>query len=142
TLAVLLAVLTIVPPAALPRRRPADLGLGVDGNPLEPGDGVTPAPPELSASFREALRHPTFKWLALAFALYALGVGVPVHFVAYLGDHGFPLAFAAAAAGGLGAAQVLGRLLFAPLERRLAPRPVSVFISLRQPVAFRSLCYY
>jgi MFS family permease len=141
TLAVILAALTIAPHALLLRRRPADLGLGVDGDPLERGDGVSLATPELSASFREALRHPTFKWLALAFALYALGVGVPVHLVAYLGDRGYSLAFAAGAAGGIGAAQVLGRLLFAPLERRLAPRTVSVLIYAGQPLALLILLF-
>jgi hypothetical protein len=135
TLAIVLAALTIAPHALLLRRRPADIGLGVDGDPLESGDRATAAAAEPSASFREALRHPTFKWLALAFALYALGVGVPVHLVAYLGDHGYSLAFAAAAAGGIGAAQVLGRLLFAPLERRLAPRTVSLLIYAGQPLA-------
>lgn len=141
TLAIILAGLTIAPHALLLRRRPADLGLGVDGDPLEPDDGASVAPPELSASFREALRHPTFKWLALAFALYALGVGVPVHLVAYLGDHGYSLGFAAAAAGGIGAAQVLGRLLFAPLERRLEPRTISVLIYAGQPLALLILLF-
>jgi MFS family permease len=141
TLAVLLGGLTIVPHALLLRRRPADVGLGVDGDPLRAGGGVATALPELSSSFREALRHPTFKWLALAFALYALGVGVPVHLVAYLGDLGYPLAFAAGAAGGIGAAQVLGRLLFAPLERRLAPRVVSLLIYIGQPLALLILLF-
>jgi MFS family permease len=140
TLAVLLGVLTIAPYGLLLRRRPADIGVGVDGDPLEAG-GVLTATPELSASFREALRHPTFKWLALAFALYGLGVGVPVHLVAYLGDHGYSLAFAAAATGGIGAAQVLGRLLFAPLERRLPPRAVSLLIYIGQPLALLILLF-
>lgn len=135
TLALLLGVLTIVPHALLLRRRPADLGLGVDG---DPPDGHPDAPlvtPELSHSFREALGHPTFKWLALAFALYALGVGIPVHLVAYLGDQGYSLAFAAVATGAIGASQVVGRLLFAPLERRLAPRVLSLLIYFGQPLA-------
>ena len=135
TLAIILAVFTIAPHALLLRRRPADLGLGVDG---DPPDGHPDAPtvaPELSHSFREALRHPTFPWLALAFALFALGVGVPVHLVAYLGDHGYSLVFAAGATGGIGAAQVLGRLLFGPLERRLAPRTVSLLVYTGQPLA-------
>lgn len=135
TLAVLLGVLTIAPYALLLRRRPADLGLAVDGDARAVAADPTAATPELSHSFREALRHPSFKWLALAFALYALGVGIPVHLVAYLGDHGYPLAFAAGAAGGIGAAQVLGRLLFAPLERIFAPRVVSLLIYAGQPLA-------
>ena len=141
TLAIVLGVLTVVPYALFLRRRPADIGQRVDGDPHEAGGVEAVAAEELSHSFREALRHPAFKWLALAFALYALGVGVPVHLVAYLGDHGYPLAFAAAATGGIGAAQVLGRLLFAPLERRLAPRTVSVLIYLGQPTALLVLLF-
>lgn len=139
TLAVVLGALTIAPHALLLRRRPADLGLGVDGDPRGSDDQPTSVTPEPSLSFREALRHPSFRWLALAFSLYALGVGVPVHLVAYLGDHGYPLSFAAAAAGGIGASQVLGRLLFAPLERRFAPRTVSLLIYIGQPLALLML---
>jgi len=135
TLAIVLGALTIVPHAVLLRRRPADIGLGVDGDAPDGGRSSAPASPEPSASLREALRHPTFPWLASAFALFALGVGVPVHLVAYLGDHGYSLAFAAVATGGIGAAQVLGRLFFAPLERRFAPRTVSALIYAGQPIA-------
>jgi MFS family permease len=141
TLAILLGVLTIAPHALLLRRRPADIGLGVDGAPPDGHPDAAPVTPELSHSFREALRHPTFPWLALGFALFALGVGVPVHLVAYLGDHGYSLAFAAAATGGIGAAQVLGRLLFAPLERRLAPRTVSLLVYIGQPLALLILLF-
>jgi predicted MFS family arabinose efflux permease len=141
TLAVILGVLTIAPHALLLRRRPADIGLGVDGDPLDRGAGVATAMPELSHSFGEALRHPSFKWLAVAFALYALGVGVPVHLVVYLEDHGYSLAFAAAVTGGIGAAQVLGRLLFAPLERVFAPRTVTLLIYLGQPLALLVLLF-
>lgn len=132
TLAVILAVVTIVPHALVLRRRPADLGLAVDGDPV---DVPSPHPPELSTSVRAALRQPTFKWIALAYALFALGVGVPVHLVAYLGDHGYSLGFAAAATGAIGAAQVFGRLFFAPLEGRIAPRTLSLLIYLGQPLA-------
>lgn len=132
TLAVILGVVTIVPHALFLRRRPADLGLAVDGDPIDlPGAH----PPELSASLREALRHPTFKWIALAFALYALGVGVPVHLVAYLGDRGYSLGFAAAATGAIGAAQVFARLFFSPLERRVSPRTLSLVVYAGQPIA-------
>ncbi|HUQ16596.1 MAG TPA: MFS transporter [Candidatus Saccharimonadales bacterium] len=132
TLAVILGVVTIIPHAVFLRRRPADLGLAVDGDRI---DVPSPHPPELSASLREALRQPTFKWIAVAFALYALGVGVPVHLVAYLGDQGYSLGFAAAATGAIGAAQVFGRLFFAPLEGRLPPRTLSLLIYAGQPVA-------
>src|SRR5258708_37611873 len=90
TLAIVLGALTILPHALLLKRRPADVGRGVDG---DPPDGHPDAPivtPELSHSFREPLRHPTVKSLALPFALYALGVWGPVPLVAYLGDHRYP----------------------------------------------------
>ena len=138
TLAVVLAVMTIAPHAVVLRRRPSDLGLEVDGRRGGGPGGAVPAP-ELSHSLGEALRHPTFPWLIAAFATFALGTGIPVHFVAYLGDHGYPTAFAASAAGGIGAAQVLGRILFAPIERRFPPRFVSVAVYSLQPLAIAVL---
>src|SRR5260221_1336764 len=47
TLAIVLGVLTVAPYAPLLRRRPADIGVGVDGDPLDAGDDVALAPPEL-----------------------------------------------------------------------------------------------
>lgn len=138
-LAVLLAVTTVPLHALVLRRRPSDLGLGVDGDPLSVPAGVVAVAPEVSSSLREALRHPSFPWVAGAFAIYALGVGVPVHLVAFLHDEGHPLAFAAAATGGLGAAQVLGRLAFAPLEERLSQRTLALLIYAGSPVALAVL---
>lgn len=135
TLAALLAVITVAPHALVLRRRPADLGLGVDGGPPSGRTGVAMQHADGGASLREALRHPTFPWVAAAFALFALGVGVPVHLVAFLHDGGYSVAFAAAATGGIGAAQVLGRIAFAPLEHRLAPRTLSAVIYAGAPLA-------
>ncbi len=135
TLAGILAVVTIPLHAIFLRRRPSEVGAGVDGDDPAAGSDVTVQHVDVGASLREALRHPSFPWLAAAFATFALGVAVPVHFVAFLRDEGHPLAFAAAATGGIGAAQVLGRLAFAPLETRLPPRAVSVLIYAGAPVA-------
>lgn len=135
TLAVILAVVTVAPHALVLRRRPADLGLGVDGDLVVDGATVTHRHEDLGASLREALGHASFPWIAAAFALFALGVAVPVHFVAFLRDEGRPIAFAAAATGGIGAAQVLGRLAFAPLEGRLSPRALSFLIYAGAPAA-------
>jgi sugar phosphate permease len=139
TLAGILAVVTVAPHALLLRRRPSDIGLGVDGDAVPSADGVTHHHEDMGASLREALRHPTFPWVAAAFALFALGVAVPVHFVAFLRDEGHSLAFAAAATGGIGAAQVVGRLVFAPLEGRLSPRMLSLLIYAGAPVAIAVL---
>lgn len=139
TLAAILALVTVPPHAVLLRRRPADVGLGVDGDPAVPSESLAVHPVDMGASLREALRHESFAWIGAAFALFALGVAVPVHFVAYLRDEGYPIAFAAAATGGIGAAQVLGRLAFAPLEGRLSPRTMSFLIYLGAPVALAVL---
>lgn len=133
SLAVLLGVVTIPAHAIFLRRWPADVGVGIDGDRVQASEEDGRAQVDVGASLREALRHPSFRWLALAFAVYALGVAVPVHLVAFLHDEGYPVVFAAAAAGGIGAAQVLGRIVFAPLEGRLSPRTLSVAIYATAP---------
>jgi MFS family permease len=135
SLALILGVITIPLHVLFLRRGPRDLGLYPDGD-------VSP-PPTVSGSGRralqpsEALRQPAFRWIALAFCLAALGsVGLPVHLVVYLAERGYDTALAATATGVIGALQVAGRLLFAPMEGRLAPRVVSVCILGGQAIAF------
>ena len=117
-LAAILGIATIAPHALVLRRPPAhderhepSLGLG------------------------EALRHPSFRWLALGFFCFALANGVNVHLVPYLGGRGFDLGGAAALAGLVGAMQVVGRIFLAPLERRLAPSAVVALVYALQPIA-------
>ena len=117
-LAAILAVATIFPHALVLRRAPAH-----------------EEHHEPSLSLGEALRHPSFRWLALGFFCFALANGVNVHLVPYLSGRGFDLASAAAAAGLVGATQVIGRLLLAPLERRLAPSAVVAAVYALQPLA-------
>lgn len=140
TLAAVLGVTTILPHALLLRRRPEDLGLQVDGAAAAAGqDTATPLPhgaPQ-GMPFSAVVRLPSFPWLATAFFLYALAsIGTSIHLVAYLGDRGYGLGFAASAAGAVGAMQLVGRLLFAPLERRVPQRFVTAIVLLVQPVAF------
>lgn len=139
TLAVLLGVVTIVPHAVFLRRRPSDLGLEPDGAAAAALQTGTPPMHEQSVSLREALRHPAFRWLVAAFCLQSFGIGLPVHLVPYLTGHGYDIAFAASAAGGLGATSLLGRILFAPLESRLASRVVSAGVFALQPIAIAAL---
>lgn len=91
--------------------------------------------PELSLSLGEALRHPSFRWLALGFVCYALGIGLMVHLVPYLGGRGFDLTTAATIAGLVGAMQLVGRIALAPLERRLKPTTLIALVYGMQPVA-------
>ena len=90
---------------------------------------------EPSLSLGEALRHPSFRWLALGFFCFALGSGVNVHLVPYLSGRGFDLGTAATIAGLVGAMQVVGRLAFAPLERRVWPSALVALVYALQPIA-------
>ncbi|HEX9269297.1 MAG TPA: MFS transporter [Candidatus Limnocylindria bacterium] len=137
SLAVILGVLTIAPHALLLRRRPSDLGLLPDGGTL--AAEAVPPQPEQHASLREALRHPSFPWLVLAFCLSGLTIGLPVHLVPYLAGRGFDLAFAAGAAGSIGVMQLVGRIVFAPLERLIPLRAVSVGVFVVMGLALVSL---
>ena len=99
------------------RRRPADLGLQPDGDDAEAEDG----PPARDVPAREALRSLVFLALTAAFSLAMLAnTAIRVHFVPYLLDQGVDEGLAAAGAGFIGAAQVLGRLCFAPVAERLS----------------------
>ena len=98
-----------------------------------------PEPPEHdtepSLSLGEALRHPSFRWLALGFVCFALGIGLFVHLVPYLSGRGFDLTTAATIAGLVGAMQVVGRVALAPLERRLDPALLIALVYGLQPLA-------
>lgn len=100
---------------------------------------------EQSLSLGDALRHPSFRWLALGFVCFALSIGLFVHLVPYLSERGFDLTTAATISGLVGVTQVLGRIALAPLERRLDPTtliglvygllPVAIVILLLGPAA-------
>lgn len=78
---------------------------------------------------RDVLRGSTFWFLAAAFVASSFVTsGLAVHQVAMLIDSGHDPAFAAGATGILGAMQVPGRLLFAPLERWMSRRVVTVLV--------------
>ncbi len=108
-LAAVLAVATVLPHALILRRAPVR---------LDPAH-------EPSLTLGEAMRHPSFRWLGLGFFCFALGIGVNVHLVPYLVGRGYDLGGAAFVAGLVGAMQLVGRILLAPLERRL-PGPVLI----------------
>ena len=131
SLAVILAATTITPHALLLRHPPTPAG---------PPDSAPPARADVAASFRGLLRHPPFFWLAASFWLYGLAsVGLGIHLVPYLSERGYPLTLAAVATGAIGAAQLLGRLTFAPLEGRLPRRWLVAATLGAQPVAIAAL---
>ncbi|HEU5316387.1 MAG TPA: MFS transporter [Chloroflexota bacterium] len=141
SLAVILAVATIPPHALLLRRRPEDLGLDPDP-PLEPASrfAAPTAGSAVGGSFRSLLTYPPFVWLAVAFWLYGLAsVGLGIHLVPYLSERGYPPTLAALATGAVGAAQLLGRIAFAPLEGRVPRRWLVAATLGAQPLALLAL---
>ena len=138
TVALLLGVLTIAPHALFLRRRPADLGLRVDGV-----DAPADAPPAQSAArgtesvpLAEALRTRTFWALAAALVLMTLNsIAITVHMIPFLLESGYASEFAALSVGLIGFMQIPGRLVFAPLMRLLPRRAVLVIIALMQALA-------
>jgi MFS family permease len=130
TLAVVLALTTVLPHGLLLRRRPEDLGLHPDGA-AEPTH--SPGPHQSSStSLRGLLGDPVFRYLAIAFSLTSMvALGVHIHMVAYLQDRGFDPIFAATAAGLVGAMQVLGRIGLGLLGDRVSLRVnAAVFLGL------------
>ena len=125
-LAAALAVLTVLPHWLVLRRDPADLGLHPDGAagppPPEHGDAgfEQDARPRLRATASWAAKQKSFRWYAVAFACQSTAVIImAVHLVPLLLEYGHDPAFAAAAAGALGALSVTGRLVLTGAARRV-----------------------
>jgi MFS family permease len=134
TLAIILAVGTIAPHALLLRRRPEDLGLHPDGLPITSHRPAARTPQGMAVS--QALRHPSFRWLVVAFWLSTIcTIAVGVHFLPYLEDRGYDATFAALVTGLIGAMQVLARLLMAPFGNRANPRVFAAAMFALQPLA-------
>ncbi len=114
--------------ALLLRRRPEDVGLTIDGEPVAVATSGAPAvrrSPGLPVG--EALRTRSFRRLVLAFCLSAaISTAVRVHLVPYLIGRGFDAASAAAFTGTIGAMQVLGRIVLGALSHRVSIRAAAV----------------
>ncbi|MBE2270936.1 MAG: MFS transporter, partial [Anaerolinea sp.] len=116
-LGLFLGCITIPLHALKLRRRPSDLGLSPDGAPLTALTGVT---------FRAALTGRTFWLLTLAFGLIYLSTSaIRVHFIPFLIETGMESSTAAFATGAIGIMQVVGRLIFAPLDQRFSSRTIA-----------------
>ena len=138
TLAVFLALTTILPHAVLLRRRPEDLGLPVDGEPAPPTSHHEVRPPVLSVG--AAMRDSAFRWLVVAFSVSTLvSFAVHVHLIAYLQDRGYEPTVAATAAGLIGAMQVFGRILLGLLGDRVSLRVTTAVVLGVQPLSLLAL---
>jgi MFS family permease len=119
--AVLLAVTTFPMHALLLRRRPADIGLQLDG------DTVTASQPHdngigTGLRARQALRLPAFWWMTAAFTFNGIALmTVMVHVVPYLQSLGYAASFASLIYGLIGLVSLPGRLIFPLLGSRLSP---------------------
>ncbi len=108
-----------VPQAVLLRRAPADLGLGVDGDPPSVVH-VEAETEEHGPLLQSSWRRPAVRLLTLASVLETLAVTVvAVHLVAYLRDTGAEAGLAATAAGAIGILSVAGRVVVTSLARRV-----------------------
>ena len=133
TLAGMLAVLTIPLHAlALRQSPPAEA-------PRSPGAAGAPAE-RPSLSLAGAARTAVFWVLTIAFVVSNFAVvTVTVHLIPYLTDHGWAATTAAAAVGWIGAMQLLGRLVFAPVAAWLGHRWVTATVFVVQALALAQL---
>lgn len=135
TLAVFLALTTILPHALVLRRRPEDLGLQVDGD-LERSSPAQRTDTAKRASIRSTLADPVFRWLVLAFSLSTLAAfGTHVHLPAFLQDRGFDATYAATMSGLVGTMQVVGRIVLGFVGNRISPRHEAAIVLGLLPLA-------
>ncbi len=127
-LGLILGAITIPLHALFLRGKPADLGLEMDGETAatEPSD-------QPAIDLRAVLRSRYFWLLTLAFALSTLSIyAVRIHFIPLLISVNIQPGSAALASGSIGVMQVVGRMIFAPIETRFSSRAMAtgVFILL------------
>ena len=134
-LGILLGVITIPLHALFLRRRPADLGLEPDGD-VDPPVESERRPIKLGAVFRSR-----FFWiLTLAFALSTLSISaIRVHFIPLLISMGIHPSSAALASGAIGVMQVIGRMIFAPIERHFSSRTMAIGVFVLLTVSLATL---
>ena len=117
-LAVLLGAITIPLHGLVLRRKPTDLGLQPDGN-----SGGRKLPEAPAVDLRGVFRSRYFWLLTAAFSLVWLSIAaVRIHFIPLLISVNIHPSNAAVASGAIGVMQVIGRMLFAPIERRFSSR--------------------
>ena len=134
-LGILLGAITIPLHALVLRRKPADLGLAADG-----GEAAVAERQGASPSLAIVLRSRYFWLLTLAFSLSTLSISaVRIHFIPLLISVGIQPGSAALASGAIGVMQVLGRMIFAPVERRFSSRKMAMGVFLLLAIALAIL---
>jgi MFS family permease len=109
---------------ALLRDRPAEVGLGMDGRPLDPAAPVVVPPKPDAGVMRRALRSRDFWLLSITFLVCgATSNGIiGTHFIAYCGDLGLTAGYAAGMLALMGAFNFVGTLGSGYLTDRVDPR--------------------
>jgi predicted MFS family arabinose efflux permease len=123
-LAALLGILTVIPHASLPGRRPDQPDHPAHPHPSAGAAGGAGVP------LGQALRDRALWWLAAALVAATLATTtVTVHLVAYLREQHYSAGFAATWTGLIGAGSVGGRILVTTLSRRwpLATTTAAIF---------------
>lgn len=139
-LALLLGATTIPLHALILRRHPSDLGLAVDGIAESGKPGENKPRAEQSHTLQDALPERTFWWIVSAFVLNALSsIAITVHLIPYLLTRGIAPATAAQLTGIIGIMQVVGRVIFAPLDRKFPLYLLTALLYALQTVAVLSL---
>lgn len=119
-LAIFLAVTTIPLHILILRRRPDDLGLLPDGGHKKSSSEVKQP---VGVNLRKALQSRSFWMLTAAFSLSNLTASaIRFHLIPFLIAAGFSPSTAALASGSIGILQVIGRIIFAPLDSRVSNR--------------------
>jgi len=135
-LAIILGVTTIPLNALVLRRRPDDLGLLQDGVPKSASEKVSAPGLPVSA----AVRSRFFWMLTLGFFIAGFGAAaVRVHFIQILVSIGVTSTSAAFAAASIGTMQVLGRVIFIPLDKHMSGRIMLTGLFAMQAIAILSM---
>lgn len=140
-LAVVLGAVTIPLHALVLRRRPADLGLTVDGLAgSEESIERTNRAARPSVPMAAAVRHSSFRWMTLGlFMIMAANVATTFHIIPLLIERGFSSGFAALAAGAIGLMALPGRLIITPLGGVIDRRVVTAVTFSLQAIAMALL---
>ena len=134
-LAIILGVITIPLHALFLRRRPADMGLEADGAAIPAKSSASPR-----VNLRAVLRSRYFWLLTLAFSLSTLSISaVRIHFIPLLISVNIQPGSAALASGAIGVMQVVGRMIFAPVERRYSSRTMAIGVFLLLTISLATL---
>lgn len=132
-LGIVMGAITIPLHALVLRGKPGDLGLQPDG-------GGQPAQAPAAATGLGAVYRSRYFWvLTLAFALSTLSIyAVRIHFIPLLISLRIHPSSAALASGAIGIMQVIGRMIFAPVERRFSSKAmvagVMALLALSMPI--------